>query len=143
MSTNTPSFWGFGSLFFADCGTSVLRLQRVGLSSSTRGLLISHSHVPSHQWVISGTVKALAAEGGNGRPSVSKPSEMVVCFGEMLIDFVPTVGGLSLAKAPAFKKAPGGAPANVAVGIARLGGAAAFMGKVCNQPRALFDKLDN
>lgn len=61
---------------------------------------------------------------------VSKPSEMVVCFGEMLIDFVPTIGGVSLAKAPAFKKAPGGAPANVAVGIARLGGAAAFVGKV-------------
>lgn len=48
----------------------------------------------------------------------------------MLIDFVPTVGGLSLADAPAFKKAPGGAPANVAVGIARLGGRSAFVGKV-------------
>lgn len=54
----------------------------------------------------------------------------MVCFGELLIDFVPTVGGLSLADAPAFKKAPGGAPANVAVGIARLGGNAAFVGKV-------------
>ncbi|KAH7423171.1 hypothetical protein KP509_12G042500 [Ceratopteris richardii] len=48
----------------------------------------------------------------------------------MLIDFVPTVAGLSLADAPAFKKAPGGAPANVAVGIARLGGKSAFIGKV-------------
>nr|XP_023892555.1 probable fructokinase-7 [Quercus suber] len=55
---------------------------------------------------------------------------LVVCFGEMLIDFVPTVGGVSLAEAPAFKKAPGGAPANVAVGISRLGGSAAFIGKV-------------
>ena len=54
----------------------------------------------------------------------------MVCFGELLIDFVPTVGGLSLADAPAFKKAPGGAPANVAVGIAKLGGNAAFIGKV-------------
>lgn len=54
----------------------------------------------------------------------------VVCFGEMLIDFVPTVGGVSLAEAPAFEKAPGGAPANVAVGIARLGGSSAFIGKV-------------
>jgi fructokinase len=54
----------------------------------------------------------------------------VVCFGEMLIDFVPTISGLSLADAPAFKKAPGGAPANVAVGIARLGGSSAFIGKV-------------
>lgn len=57
-------------------------------------------------------------------------SPLVVCFGEMLIDFVPTVSGLALAEAPAFKKAPGGAPANVAVGIARLGGSSAFIGKV-------------
>lgn len=48
----------------------------------------------------------------------------------MLIDFVPTVAGVSLAEAPSFKKAPGGAPANVAVGISRLGGSSAFIGKV-------------
>ncbi|KAF5959920.1 hypothetical protein HYC85_001129 [Camellia sinensis] len=60
----------------------------------------------------------------------SDRSSLVVCFGEMLIDFVPTVGGVSLAEAPAFKKAPGGAPANVAVCIARLGGSSAFIGKV-------------
>lgn len=60
----------------------------------------------------------------------AEDSSLVVCFGEMLIDFVPTVNGLSLADAPAFKKAPGGAPANVAVGIARLGGSSAFIGKV-------------
>ncbi|KAM1211934.1 hypothetical protein ACFX1X_003652 [Malus domestica] len=54
---------------------------------------------------------------------------LVVCFGEMLIDFVPTVGGASLAEAPVFKKAPGGAPANVAVGVARLGGSTGFIGK--------------
>ncbi|KAJ8771513.1 hypothetical protein K2173_026690 [Erythroxylum novogranatense] len=57
-------------------------------------------------------------------------SSLVVCFGEMLIDFVPTVGGVSLAEAPAFKKAPGGAPANVAVCIARLDGSSAFIGKL-------------
>ncbi|KVI08891.1 Carbohydrate kinase PfkB [Cynara cardunculus var. scolymus] len=57
-------------------------------------------------------------------------SSLVVCFGEMLIDFVPTISGLALAESPAFKKAPGGAPANVAVGIARLGGSSAFIGKV-------------
>ncbi|KAK7314941.1 hypothetical protein VNO77_33473 [Canavalia gladiata] len=57
-------------------------------------------------------------------------SSLVVCFGEMLIDFVPTEGGVSLAEAPAFKKAPGGAPANVAVGISRLGGSSALIGKV-------------
>lgn len=61
----------------------------------------------------------------------------------MLIDFVPTISGLSLADAPAFKKAPGGAPANVAVGIARLGGSAAFIGKVrLGNPPCLF-AIDN
>ncbi|GAB2218267.1 hypothetical protein Drorol1_Dr00001487 [Drosera rotundifolia] len=47
-------------------------------------------------------------------------SSLVVCFGEILVDFVPSVSGVSLAEAPAFKKAPGGAPANVAVGIAEV-----------------------
>lgn len=70
-----------------------------------------------------------AVESGNG-PLETDESSLVVCFGEMLIDFVPTTSGLSLSEAPAFKKAPGGAPANVAVGIARLGGASAFVGKV-------------
>lgn len=64
-------------------------------------------------------------DGGSGAYD-----RLVVCFGEMLIDFVPTVGGVSLAEAPAFKKAPGGAPANVAVGISRLGGSSAFVGKL-------------
>ena len=53
-----------------------------------------------------------------------------ICLGELLIDFVPTVTGTDLISAPAFKKAPGGAPANVAVGLARLGVSSAFMGKV-------------
>jgi fructokinase len=56
----------------------------------------------------------------------------VITFGELLIDFVPTVSNVSLIDAPAFKKAPGGAPANVAVGLARLGVATGFMGKVGN-----------
>ncbi|KAL1544891.1 Fructokinase-2 [Salvia divinorum] len=55
---------------------------------------------------------------------------LVVSFGEMLIDFVPTVSGVSLAEAPGFLKAPGGAPANVAIAITRLGGKAAFVGKL-------------
>ncbi|RZR95829.1 hypothetical protein BHM03_00024725 [Ensete ventricosum] len=52
--------------------------------------------------------------------------DLIVSFGEMLIDFVPTVSGVSLAEAPGFIKAPGGAPANVA----RIGGRAAFVGKL-------------
>ncbi|KAK8517960.1 hypothetical protein V6N13_128116 [Hibiscus sabdariffa] len=57
-------------------------------------------------------------------------SPMIVAFGEMLIDFVPDVAGVSLADSYAFIKAPGGAPANVACAIAKLGGSAAFIGKV-------------
>lgn len=51
-----------------------------------------------------------------------------LCIGEMLIDLVPTVTGHGLAEATAFAKAPGGAPANVAVGLARLGRRSGFCG---------------
>ncbi len=54
----------------------------------------------------------------------------VITLGELLIDFVPTVSGVTLVEAPAFKKAPGGAPANVAAGLAKLGVSSAFLGKV-------------
>jgi fructokinase len=54
----------------------------------------------------------------------------IITLGELLIDFVPTVSGVSLIEAPAFKKAPGGAPANVAAGLAKLGVSCAFLGKV-------------
>lgn len=58
----------------------------------------------------------------------------VIALGELLIDFVPTVSGVTLIEAPAFKKAPGGAPANVAAGLAKLGISAGFMGKVGDDP---------
>ena len=48
----------------------------------------------------------------------------VCCFGEALIDFHGTPSGA----APVFTAHPGGAPANVAVAVARLGGRAAFVG---------------
>ncbi|XP_039122462.1 fructokinase-1-like [Dioscorea cayenensis subsp. rotundata] len=64
---------------------------------------------------------------GNG---TTKEEALVVSFGEMLIDFVPTASGVSLAEAPGFLKAPGGAPANVAIAVTRLGGRAAFVGKL-------------
>ncbi|KAH0916776.1 hypothetical protein HID58_031222 [Brassica napus] len=55
---------------------------------------------------------------------------LIVSFGEMLIDFVPTESGVSLAESPGFLKAPGGAPANVAIAVTRLGGRSAFVGKL-------------
>lgn len=55
---------------------------------------------------------------------------VAVCYGEALIDLVATRRGVPLAEAPAFAPYPGGAPANWAVGLARLGVATAFIGRV-------------
>ena len=52
----------------------------------------------------------------------------VTALGEVLIDFTPygtSEGGQAL-----FEQNPGGAPANVLAAVARLGGTAAFIGKV-------------
>ena len=57
-----------------------------------------------------------------------------LCIGELLIDFVSTTPDVTLAEAPGFVKAPGGAPANVAVGLAKLGIEAGFIGKVGADP---------
>jgi len=48
----------------------------------------------------------------------------VCCFGEALIDFHGKPSGA----APVFTAHPGGAPANVSVAVAQLGGRAAFVG---------------
>lgn len=57
----------------------------------------------------------------------------VTCFGEALIDFLNTghraEGPINI---PDFRQFPGGAPANVAVAIAKLGGEARFAGQVGN-----------
>ncbi|MFC0212300.1 PfkB family carbohydrate kinase [Paenibacillus chartarius] len=58
----------------------------------------------------------------------------VVCLGELLIDFVPESNGQALADVPAFRRAAGGAPANVAAAVAKLGGASRFIGKVGADP---------
>jgi fructokinase len=58
----------------------------------------------------------------------------VVSMGELLVEFVSTSTNVSLADAPGFIKAPGGAPANVAVAVKRLGLDARFVGKVGNDP---------
>jgi fructokinase len=54
----------------------------------------------------------------------------VACVGEALVDLVSTRTGAGLDRTPAFRKAAGGAPANVVVGLARLGCRAAFLGAV-------------
>ncbi len=49
----------------------------------------------------------------------------VISLGEALIDFIPTDETNAT-----YHKSPGGAPANVSVGIAKLGGKSTFLGKV-------------
>jgi fructokinase len=58
----------------------------------------------------------------------------VLTLGELLIDFVAEQRGVTLGQARTFLKAPGGAPANVAVGVARLGVTSGFIGKVGDDP---------
>ncbi len=58
----------------------------------------------------------------------------VICMGELLIDFVALQTGVEVGEADTFRKAPGGAPANVAAAAARLGMDAAFLGQVGDDP---------
>src|SRR4051812_9246821 len=58
----------------------------------------------------------------------------VLCLGELLIDIIADDGATSLEEASHFAARPGGAPANVAVALARLGGPAAFCGAVGDDP---------
>ena len=54
----------------------------------------------------------------------------IISLGEAVIDFVPTESGVSLADVPGFYRRFGGAPANVAIGLAKLDSSAGFIGKV-------------
>lgn len=62
----------------------------------------------------------------------------VFCIGETLIDFVAERAGADLSTAPAFTKKAGGAAANVACAIAKLGGRAVFLGCVGKDPFGTF-----
>ena len=54
----------------------------------------------------------------------------VVAIGELLIDFVPQQKGCALDEVTHFERVAGGAPANVAAAVARLGGSAAMVSQV-------------
>lgn len=64
----------------------------------------------------------------------------VLALGELLIDMMAVETG-DLVGARSFAKAPGGAPANVAVGVARLGRRAGFIGCVGDDPFGRFLRL--
>lgn len=54
----------------------------------------------------------------------------IICLGEALIDILPTVYGANIVASGEMRMAAGGAPANVAVGLARLGTKSGFIGRV-------------
>lgn len=62
----------------------------------------------------------------------------VICIGEMLIDFVCTDTNMGLVNGVNYVKKSGGAPANVAACIGKLGGAASLVASVGNDPYGEF-----
>lgn len=62
----------------------------------------------------------------------------IFCIGELLIDFVAEKQGSDLSRAYLFTKKAGGAPANVACAIAKLGGKSTFIGCVGEDPFGTF-----
>lgn len=62
----------------------------------------------------------------------------VICPGELLIDFVCVDHGTSLLEGLNFKKMAGGAPANVAVAIQKMGAKAYMLGAVGDDPFGYF-----
>lgn len=62
----------------------------------------------------------------------------VICIGEALIDFISIDKGKSLIETSGFMKKAGGAPANVAAAISKLGAEAYFCGTVGDDAFGLF-----
>ena len=54
----------------------------------------------------------------------------IVTMGELLVDFIPKQKNCILKEVKSFTRAAGGAPANVAVGLSKVGVSAGFMGKI-------------
>lgn len=54
----------------------------------------------------------------------------IITMGELLVDFIPREKNLPLKDVDNFSKAAGGAPANVAAGLGKLGKDCGFIGKV-------------
>ena len=54
----------------------------------------------------------------------------VVCLGELIVDMISSTRDASIEASESFFPTPGGAPANVAVGLVRQGVSASYIGKV-------------
>jgi fructokinase len=62
----------------------------------------------------------------------------VLCVGEALVDFLPEVPGHSVRQTDRWVRCLGGAPANVTVGVSRLGGKSAIVGVVGDDEHGWF-----
>ncbi|MCK4590120.1 MAG: fructokinase, partial [Candidatus Latescibacteria bacterium] len=58
----------------------------------------------------------------------------IISLGEALIDFVSLQTGVEVKDAPGFLRAAGGAPANLAAALGKLGVDVGFIGKVGDDP---------
>jgi fructokinase len=65
-----------------------------------------------------------------------------ICMGELLVRFVPVATGTNRLTVPAFRKASGGAPANVAVGLAPPGDKSSRMGRAGENGLDLLEARD-
>lgn len=72
----------------------------------------------------------MVADDVNAALPRSDGGRALIALGEALVDLVPLTSGASVQSADAFAKAAGGAPANVASGVARLGGTARLLTSV-------------
>lgn len=66
-------------------------------------------------------------------------------IGEVLIDFIPSQKGRALKDVTSFERVPGGAPANVAAAVAKLGGSSHMISQVGEDAFGdfLIDQLNN
>ena len=78
----------------------------------------------------------------HGREALERGADGAVSYvlvaGEALIDMVAQQPGVPLEQVTSFERCPGGAPANVAVGLARLGVPVRFVGVVGDDPFGRF-----
>lgn len=64
----------------------------------------------------------------------------IITIGEPIVDFISTESGLSLVDANLYQRSVGGCPANIAVGLARLGCSVGVIGKIGSDKFGAFIK---
>lgn len=94
---------------------------------------------------ISGSCRGTAAIYGLQPVEVAEPDNKLCAIGEALIDFIPSQKGQRLKDVTAFTRVAGGAPANVAGAVSKLGGQSKVLTKLGADPFGDYiqETLDN